>query len=738
MLIRSSCFVLISSACVLHCGGEDKDLLVGVESFTPDVESREDAVFGGLTAGDSCTAPQKNLIRDVGFVTRTIVGSPAFEACIKARVPAQYRRCVLPGGAADPLLTASQYVDSALSISRSVNAVAPECDSGAEFWGLANVGSVPGFYGAERFTYGRWSTSHADMMTKPACGLGQTYDVNGCRDVFYPENLSTLATTFVHENMHQHGYWHGSDAGACVEPGYNDAYNSMPGLTGPCVSDVIKKSMQVCGDICPTRSGDDISSCRTRGRLKVATSLSGSTCTEAWDPGLRHYGALRTKNGELVAADMLPLGQRFGGASLPPASHNDRFLAKGDFVPENPGEEMAFDYLTVTEGWYVAGWNIDATSAERSRFFATKQIGATLSHHGDGTGWWVLYYGDKALGAGRYSSNTQWGTTPPRDEILVRSRDGLGVLAVVSNTLVTRNNLSNGTTFPAASATSSAWTLQATDQFMAQGDFNGDGQLDIMLGGTGKIGVISRTGAGGTFQALDVRVIGDSSKGFWGNWNIGRDDKIVAVGNFVGDAREEVLIQSAWGVGLLGVPPGSAALRDYWGVPHATVLDGRWTSQAADQFLLPGFYFFKTNKEVLLRGSSGLATLRFSRSASGLVTPSLPHFMPASGGAWDDPDGGHWNYGHGSDQLMGKGDYNADGYDEFVVRNGWGIGIIGRTASSSALQVHDANPHGCGATSDVACHNALFGSWLSRDTDRVVTSIKSGSVGDLLILQSRP
>lgn len=700
----------------------------------PELATDQHEILGSFDFIDtSCTSTQQTFFRDAGFVARVVVSSPAFEACVRSRIPAQYRRCAFSGGGGDPNVTTDQHIKNALVASRSVNDLKMSCDPGSSAWGYAGVGSTPGYYGNERFTYGMASLAQATMIGRPACGPGQSFASHGCRDTPYPRGLREVAATVIHENMHQHGYTHNP---GCLDTSINDVANTMPWIVDQCLASIVNESMTRCGDICPTRSGDDISSCSTRGQLNLVTSLGGSTCARSFDPGVSGLGALQTRGGDLVALDMLPHGEEWGPAAFQTNKANDRLLGKGDLEPSSPGEEMLFEYADSVgaAGWTSVGWDVRNTSAaERTRMTGTRGYNTFLNvfRAPAGTERWLLWRDTRVLGVGRYSSVASWGTYIPRDELLVRSPDGFGVLALVGN-FVTRNRMPYGTVLTGASGRT--WTLSPGDQILAQADLDGDGQLEIVLRSSTRVGIVSRTNSDGSFRVIDSRSI-DGGDGWWGFWNIGPSDYVAAVGNFTGDAREELLMRSPWGMGLLGMPAGSSTLRDLWGASHGTVISGRWTFRNTDWIGFPGRWTSSTLRGVILKGTDGLATLTWSAGTP--VTASIPstQHTPATGGFFLQPGGGFWAYG-ATNQLVTIGDFDGDHRDSLMIKSGWGYGIIGPTLSSSRWILHDAKQTDCGGTGEVACNAGLFGSWLARETDRVVTTLEDNTGTSSLILRS--
>jgi len=452
------------------------------------VATADQEILGEVTV-NSCSSTVDKFFRDAAFVARTVVASDAFVACVDDAVAHEYVRCTFDGSDGDPNLTTEQHTRNALRASRSVNDIALTCDTSDDNWGTAGVGSSPGYYGLEQFNMQTLSIDQANQLGKPACTGSQTYAANGCRENPYPYGLREVAATIIHENLHQHGYTHGGSGGACQGTGYSDQLDSMPWVIDQCLVHIVQESMTTCGDICSTRSGDDISSCRTRGRLDLVTELGAATCEESHDPGQTGLGALQLGDDGLVALDIHPHGARFGGPTGGWLSHDyDELAGRGNLDPSAQGDEMV---MQSPWGLGVLGWDVhNASAAERTSTRALAPYGTTLAHWGDGgTLTWTLGAGDRVLGVGRYSSAAQYGTTAVRDEILVRSSSGLGLLNVHAGALRTRNRYSNG------SVLENGWTIRADDELLAQGDFNGDGQTDLLFRSTvtGQVAVVSRT-----------------------------------------------------------------------------------------------------------------------------------------------------------------------------------------------------------------------------------------------------
>lgn len=704
-------------------------LLAACATEAPEVATTEDEILGDLDV-NACSASVEDFFEDAAFVARTIVSSDAFVACVNDAVATEYRRCTFDGSDGDPNVSTATHTRNALRASRSVNDISLTCDTSSGVWGSAGVGDTPGYYGDEVFDMHRASIDQANQIGQPTCSAGQTYATHGCRQDAYPYGLREVAATIIHENLHQHGYTHGGDGGPCMGTGYDDVADSMPWIVDQCLVNIVRESMTTCGDICPTRSDDDISSCSRRGRLQLVTELGATTCEPAYDPHPRGVGALHHDGTGLRALDMLPDGNRYGTASSGWLSgEHDDVVAVGNLDPYSAGGEQL-----LRSGWGigVVGWNVHgSTASERTTTRALSPYGATLPHWGDSYGTWTLAAGDQLLGVGAYSSAAQYGSTAIRDEILIRNSGYLGILSVYGGKLHTRNKWSNGT------YVTNGWTLRADDELLAQGDFNGDGQTDLLLRNktVGRIGVLSRTGAGGSLVALEIRSL-DGSDGWWGSWNIAAGDKVVAVGDFDGNGRDAIVVRSAWGLGLIGIPTvgGSGVLTALWLKPHGTVVSG-WTLRSTDQYPAAGHFLSKTRDSLLVQGAGGITAVTWYYSPTGHY-PSIHSWQQISVGETLTGTGGSAAYST-THKVLAAGDFDGDGYDSYVFRSTTHLGVVGRLSADATFRLQEHERFLCtGSAPDSGCHDTLLGSWLLRKLDDVIAVVPSSSGADSLVLRS--
>ncbi|MGB1013923.1 MAG: FG-GAP repeat domain-containing protein, partial [Nannocystaceae bacterium] len=90
------------------------------------------------------------------------------------------------------------------------------------------------------------------------------------------------------------------------------------------------------------------------------------------------------------------------------------------------------------------------------------------------------------------------------------------------------------------------WTLAKSDKVVAVGDFNGDGSTDLVIRSANKIFGLALLN-GKTLQALALR----PNNASLGGWTTRHTDVIEGVADTDGDGKSELVVRSSWGIGIL-------------------------------------------------------------------------------------------------------------------------------------------------------------------------------------------
>ena len=125
-------------------------------------------------------------------------------------------------------------------------------------------------------------------------------------------------------------------------------------------------------------------------------------------------------------------------------------------------------------------------------------------------------------------------------EILLLSSWGIGILARSGNTLTSPVIQPNGTRF-------GGWLFDSrANQIAGIGDVDGDGRDEIVIISDWGIGVLSAVN-----NTFTTNMLAPNGTRFGGWLYQSRQNNIHALGDFDGDGRKEILITSDWGIGVL-------------------------------------------------------------------------------------------------------------------------------------------------------------------------------------------
>ncbi len=167
-------------------------------------------------------------------------------------------------------------------------------------------------------------------------------------------------------------------------------------------------------------------------------------------------------------------------------------------------------------------------------------------------------------------------------------------------------------------------------------------------------------------------------EGEWvGSWHYGTENVPWVPGDFDGDGRDDLLLLSDWGLGLLS--HDDAGWHELASAAKGTTfagLIGRWTYDSSTRIAGVGNFSGDSRDEILVKSDSAIGILRFDPARRALRT-----ILRKPSGTWF----GGWNFDAAANAIGPVGDFNGDGYLDFVITSDWGMGIL--THSGTGLRL---------------------------------------------------
>jgi hypothetical protein len=183
-------------------------------------------------------------------------------------------------------------------------------------------------------------------------------------------------------------------------------------------------------------------------------------------------------------------------------------------------------------------------------------------------------------------------------ELFVTSPWGIGILKFVGNTLTAPMLQPNLTVF-------GGWALDtSTNSFGEAGDYDGDGQAEILV--TSPWGIAILKLAGTTMSAAMIK----PNKTWFGGWSLNTGtNQFGPAADYDGDGRVELLVTSSWGNTILKLNGGT--MTPCAAAPNGTDLGGWHLNTFTDRLGGAGIHF-GAQAELLVASSWGLGILKLS------------------------------------------------------------------------------------------------------------------------------
>ncbi|MGE3152864.1 MAG: FG-GAP-like repeat-containing protein [Nitrospiraceae bacterium] len=367
-------------------------------------------------------------------------------------------------------------------------------------------------------------------------------------------------------------------------------------------------------------------------------------------------GILKLSGNTLVAPMMAPNGTRFGGWLL--NTGDNRFDLMADFDGDGKTE------LLVTSPWGVGVLKLSGTTL----------TAPMMAPNGTRFGGWLLNTADNRFGpVGDFDGDG-------KAEILVTSSWGIGILKLSGNTFSVLMMAENGTRF-------GGWLLNTADnRFSPVGDMDGDGKDEILITSPWGLGVLKLSGS-----ALTAPMMAPNGTRF-GGWLLNTvDNHLVTSVDLDGDGKAELLMTSPWGIGVLKL--NGSTLTAPMMAPNGTRFGG-WLLNTLDNRIGPAADFDGDGKaEIFISSPWGVGVLKLSGN-----TFSVPMMAP------NGTRFGGWLLNTADNQFDSLADFTGDGREDILVTSPWGMGIFRLTGNTFTVPM-------------MAPNGTRFGGWLLNTAD---------------------
>jgi hypothetical protein len=295
-------------------------------------------------------------------------------------------------------------------------------------------------------------------------------------------------------------------------------------------------------------------------------------------------GVLKFVGDTLTSPMLAPNGTRFGGWLLNTADNT--FGPAADYDGDGKAE------LLVTSPWGIGILKLNGATMDC----------LMLQPNGTRFGGWLLGTNINTLGpAADYNGDG-------KAELLITSPWGIGILELAGNTMACPMLQPNGTRF-------GGWLLDTSNNHLGRaGDYNGDGKAEILVSSPWGIGILELSG-----NTMACPMLQPNGTRF-GGWLLETSqNRFGDAADYDGDGKTEVLIQSAWGIGILKLNGNTmnAPMMQANGTRF-----GGWLLNTADNHMrTAASYEGGRTSEVLVTSPWGIGILR--ESGNTMIAPMM-------------------------------------------------------------------------------------------------------------------
>ncbi|EAQ30144.1 hypothetical protein NAP1_05190 [Erythrobacter sp. NAP1] len=388
------------------------------------------------------------------------------------------------------------------------------------------------------------------------------------------------------------------------------------------------------------------------------------------------------------------------------------------------GSEIRDEVIHPTQAW-IGAWNFDSSrdrhkgtgnydGSGQDSIAVQSDWGIAIVKH-DGTRWTALTVAERDtwFGQWRWDATVNRGrdsiratghlTDRRRDQLLVTSSWGMGVLSQSGNSMTSTRTYESGTRI-------GGWVYDvAKTVHRGIGDFDGDGHDEVLVSSGWGIGLLSLEHN----RDIAMHKTGDRL----GSWVLDSSrNRVVSIADFDGDGSDEIMIRSDWGIGILKHANGGLK----------SIAMHAWDSDLGNGCILSNRSQFRHTGRFL--GGNQDAMILAQNDAWFILKLSNDRLTVAAKLSEGERYGG-WRFNPAQNYSRAAVRMRGNDKHQIVVNSRWGIGV---------LEVDESRPTVCHALHP---YDDVLGNWHLTQTDYIAGPCKTSAASDaetLMIWKRRP